>query len=79
VEADGLGVKDIRKFNGVLLAKWNWRFVGEEKGLWKDNLVSKYGLDSGRNQPLLKNQSRWWRDLSKLCDQGDEKGGSKKL
>jgi len=27
----------------------------------------------------LKNQSRWWRDLSKLCDQGEEKGGSKKL
>jgi len=42
VEADGLGVKDIRKFNGVVLTKWKWRFVGEEKGLWKNNLVSKY-------------------------------------
>jgi len=33
LEEGGLGIKDVRKFNGALLAKWNWRLMSEEKGL----------------------------------------------
>jgi len=31
------------------LAKWKWRLLTEEKGKWKDWLVSKYGMDLGNN------------------------------
>jgi len=40
-----LGIKDVRKFNGALFAKWKCRPMGEEKGLWKKVLLSKYGMD----------------------------------
>jgi len=44
-----LGIKDIRKFNATLLAKWKWRLMSEEKGKWKDILLSKYGMENGRS------------------------------
>jgi len=44
-EEGDLGIMDIQKFNYALLAKWRWRFVSEEKGRWKELLVSKYGTD----------------------------------
>jgi len=47
LEEDGLGMKDIRKFNGDLLAKWKWHLVSEQQGKWKDTVVSKYGSKSG--------------------------------
>jgi len=31
-EEGGLRLKDIRKFNFVLLAKWRWQFISQEKG-----------------------------------------------
>jgi len=30
LEEGGLGIKDIRKFNGALLAKWKWCLVSEK-------------------------------------------------
>jgi len=45
-EEGGLGMKDIKKFNYALLAKWRWRFISQENGkteeidwLWEINLV----------------------------------------
>jgi len=39
----GLGVKDVRKFNYALLAKWKWRLGMEEKGEWRNIIKSIYG------------------------------------
>jgi len=39
--------------------------------MWKEILVSKYDLDSGRSQPLLKYQLWWWKDLSKVWNKGE--------
>jgi len=41
-EEGGLGIKNIRKFNFALMAKWKWRLMSEEEGKWKDILKSKY-------------------------------------
>jgi len=45
LEVSGLGIKDIRKLNRALVAKWKWRLLSEEKGMWKDILLSKYRAD----------------------------------
>ena len=49
-EEGGLGVKDVRKFNRALLAKWKWRFMSEEKGKWKEILVSKYYSGAAKSE-----------------------------
>ena len=66
-----LGFKDIRKFNDALLAKWKWRLMSEEKGRWKEVLMSKYGIQSDHNIQQLNLKSWWWRDLSKTCSEGN--------
>jgi len=71
-EEGGLGFRDIRKFNYAFLAKWRWRLLSEEKGRWKELLDSKYGLDLDSSHTLVKFQTWWWRDLSKVCR---EEGG----
>ena len=43
-EEGGLGIKDIRKLNCAMLAKWRWRLISQEKGKWKEVLLSKYGF-----------------------------------
>ena len=52
-EEGGLGIKDIRRFNCALLAKWKCRMLTEEKGKWKDILLSKYGPGIGSNSKTL--------------------------
>jgi len=73
-EQGGLGLREIRKFNHALLAKWRWRCISQEEGRWKEILVSKYGLEPGNAQTPVKLQSWWWRDLSKVCKEGGGKG-----
>jgi len=48
--------------------------MSDEKGKWKDIILSKYGLESGRSQSRLKYQSWWWRDLAKVCGEEEEDG-----
>ena len=68
------GLRDIQNFNLALLAKWKWRLISEEKGRWKEMLVSKYGLGSEVSQTPVRLQSWWWRDLSKACGEGGDEG-----
>ena len=77
-EEGGLGIRDIRKFNVALLAKWKWRCISNEKGRWKECLESKYGTEQDGNHTPLKHQSWWWRDLVKVCRQGGGEGWFKK-
>ena len=56
-EEGGLGVRDIRKFNTALLAKWRWRCISNEKGRWKEFLDSKYGMELDTSQTSVKLQS----------------------
>ena len=46
--------------------------MNDERGKWKDILVSKYGSEVGRSHARLKWQSWWWRDLSKACGEGED-------
>jgi len=73
-EEGGLGIRDIRKFNYALLAKWRWRFLTEEKGRWKEMLVSKYGTNVDTPQSPIKFQSWWWKDMQKVCKEGEGSG-----
>jgi len=73
-EEGGLGVKDIRMFNCTLLAKWKWSLMSEEKGKWKEILVSKYCTGAVRSQDSGNRHSWWWRDLSKACGEGEGDG-----
>jgi len=41
-EEGELGLRDLKYFNFALLGKWKWRFVNEEPGLRRDNIISKY-------------------------------------
>ena len=70
----GLGIRDIRKFNYVFLAKWKWRCISDDKGRWKEVLDSKYGLDPSIVHIPVKSQSWWWRDLLKVCKEGGGDG-----
>ena len=39
----GLGIRNLRLQNENLLLKWLWRYINEDKALWKEVIVSKYG------------------------------------
>ena len=73
-EEGGLGIRDIRKFNYALLAKWKWQCISEERGRWKEMLDSKYGLGNNSVQLREKYKSWWWRDLVKVCKEGRGEG-----
>ena len=73
-EEGGLGIRDIRKFNYALMAKWKWRYISNEKGRWKEVLDSKYGLKLDNGLVPVKYQSWWWRDLTSICREGGGEG-----
>jgi len=41
--------------------------MSEERGIWKEVLHSKYGHESVQTHTPIKHQSRWWKDLLKVC------------
>ena len=73
-EEGGLRLKNIKKFNFSLLAKWRWRFIAQEKGKWKEVLQSKYGVELDCSHIPVKHQSWWWRDIVKVCKEGGGEG-----
>jgi hypothetical protein len=67
----GLGVRDLRRVNLSLLAKWKWRFLNVDCDSWKLVLQAKYGDLTGslHNQQLDNNvrmASVWWKDIVNL-------------
>jgi len=64
----------MESFNSALLAKWKWWFMSEEEGKWKDILKSKYVSETGSRQLGLKYQSWRWRDIIKVCGEGEQEG-----
>jgi len=72
-EDGGLNLREIRKLNHALLAKWSWHCISQEEGRWKELLDSKYGLEPESVQTLVKLQSWWWKDLYKVCKEGGGK------
>jgi len=73
-EDGGFGIRDIRKFNYALLAKWKWRTISGHEGRWNEVLNSKYGLDASFGHVPVKLQSWWWRDLVNVCKEGGGEG-----
>lgn len=87
----GLGIKDLGRFNIILLKKWIWRFLNEPGRLWVRALKAKYGgfvKKRERGRPRVMGESsvcRWgcvsgWRkDISNLYFGSDGRGMSKEL
>ncbi len=43
IQNEGLGVKNLRRFNQALLGKWLWRYGTEQEELWRQIVAAKYG------------------------------------
>ncbi|KAL8536827.1 hypothetical protein ACS0TY_012122 [Phlomoides rotata] len=73
----GLGIRDIRRFNVVLVGKWIWRFLTKENRMWVKIIKSKYGGFEGFGERvsrgrMLKGGSRdlyWGSNGSELRDE----------
>ncbi|GKV11938.1 hypothetical protein SLEP1_g23150 [Rubroshorea leprosula] len=69
-EYEGLGVKDLKKFNLALVGKWWGRLATEEEGLWKRVIRGKYGGGGGHWQNWVRNGneggSLWWSDVQRI-------------
>jgi len=65
------GVRDVRKVNLSLMAKWRWRLIHGESMLWKEVLCDKYGshvlnvLEDG-SIIWAGYDSKWWKDVMGL-------------
>ena len=79
MEKRGLGIKDISKFNGVLLAKRKWRLVSDEQGKWKDilcqNILQKHIEDHCRQSFNCDGGETWPRYAVRM----KKEGGSNQL
>jgi len=66
----GLGVRYLRQVNLALLAKWRWRYLLGDGGLWRDILIACYGVcypspHLGGRPSGLRGVS-WWSNISLL-------------
>jgi len=69
IEVGGLGIRDIGRFNALLLAKWKWRIVVEVVGLWKEIIDSRYSSWKDMKVTMEDRKSSiWWRDICRICD-----------
>jgi hypothetical protein len=71
----GLGVRDLRRVNLSLLAKWRWRFLNNDRSCWKLVLEAKYGNNLAhvhlqQEHCQSRTASLWWKDVCKLEGDG---------
>jgi hypothetical protein len=72
-KAGGLGVRDVKIANVALLAKWRWKLLQHDPGLWKEVLVAKYGPLLLTNAvfngiPGARIAPTWWKDICAVED-----------
>ncbi|GKU98548.1 hypothetical protein SLEP1_g11540 [Rubroshorea leprosula] len=69
-EWEGLGVRDLRKFNLALMGKWWGRLASMDKGLWRRVIEGKYSEGIGHWMDWVRDgkgtRSLWWRDACSL-------------
>ncbi|KAK1577759.1 hypothetical protein Q3G72_024567 [Acer saccharum] len=71
----GLGIGHIIDKNNSLLAKWAWRFSGEDNPLWKRVMCARYGVDKNAllwNWQVPDNASHFVKAVSKLFVAGSK-------
>jgi hypothetical protein len=79
-EDGGLGIRNLRLVNILLLTKWRWRLISSQDILWWLVLKAKYGMGIGFSPDLskcrnVKFTSIWWRDLCSLgCIRANDDG-----
>ena len=57
------------------MTKWKWRLLSDEKGKWRNILISKYGVEYSCSKINLKYQSRWWRVYVKSTERMKKRVG----
>jgi hypothetical protein len=62
-EYEGLGVREMREFNTVLLGKWCWRMLVNIAGFWYRVLVARYGEEDERLMVGGRSGSSWWMEV----------------
>jgi hypothetical protein len=67
----GLGIRDLRRVNLSLLAKWRWKLRFNDSELWKDVIKYKYGRGCTGSGNLVDFEaprlgSTWWKDICRL-------------
>ncbi|GAU11649.1 hypothetical protein TSUD_334620 [Trifolium subterraneum] len=75
-EYGGMGVRKLREFNLALLGKWCWRMLVDREGLWYRVLVARYGVERGRLRDGGRRESSWWREITRIRDNGGGIGGA---
>jgi hypothetical protein len=64
-------VRDPRQVNLALLSKWRWRYLLEDRGIWRDIISVRYGgcqpsPHLGGRPSGLRGVSSWWSNISLL-------------
>lgn len=72
-------MRDLRQVNLALLAKWRWRFLLGDGGLWREIITARYGVchpspHLGGRQSDLRGVSFWWSSISLLGGEKDASG-----
>lgn len=67
-EKGGLEISRIKDTNFPLLNKWLWRFIHEDKSLWKSIILAKYDFQYARDLPKYSSARAPWHSISKCID-----------
>ena len=64
-------MRDLRNVNLALLAKWRWRLLQGNDGIWRDIIRTRYGVGQpsphlGGRPSGLRGVSSWWSNISLL-------------
>jgi len=70
LDRGGLRIKNLEMFYKTLLEKWFWGLLSEKEDLWRELVMSRYGVlsmyilvDGG--YPIR--GSQWWCDMLNSC------------